>query len=193
MSLLAEGIRSSFLPCSYSILLLGLALVILRRSERIPVLWVYAGFTILSAWVRASGLSQLPAERAATVWLVLGGLGLALLVNHRLPGLVSAALFGVFAGATWFPCVGEELGALLTDAPDAPVRSVGLLAVYLVGVMIPIVAATAVLAFSPTVRRFADSPPVALAAGGLLAAVALLVVTDHYGALLSTLARWSAL
>jgi len=193
VNLLAEGIRSSLLPCSFSILLPALALVALRRSERAGVLWVYAGFTIVSVWLRAAGLSHVLAERGPTLLLALGGLGLAFVMGNRLTGLVSASLWGLFSGATWFPCVGEELGAVLTGAPDAPVLSLARLAVYLMGVMVPIVATTAVLAYSSTVRRVADTRITAWAARGVLAAVALLVATNHYGSLLSTLARWSVL
>lgn len=193
MNLLAEGIRSSVLPCSYSILLPAVALVVLRRSERIGVLWVYAGFTVVSAWIRAAGLSTVLAERGASLLLVLGGLGLALLVDHRPAGLGAAALLGLLSGATWFPCVGEELGEVLTDAPDAPAIALARLAIYLMGVMIPLVITTAVLAYVPIVRRFADTRGMAMAARAALATVAILVVTDNYGWLLSTLARWSVI
>lgn len=193
MSLLAEGIRSGVLPCSYSILLPALALVVLRKRERLGVLGVFALFTVISAWTRAAGISDVPAERAVVVLLALGGSGSALWVSSRAAGLVSAALLGVFAGATWFPCVGEELGALLTDARSAPLAALPLLAVYLVGVMMPLVAASAVLSYIPSVRRGADSRWAATVAGATLAAVAVLVVTGHYDTLLSTLARWSTL
>ena len=192
MSLLAEGIRSSLLPCSYSILLLGLALVVLRKKDRTGVLWVFALFTICSAWIRAAGISDVLGGRVAGLLLVLGGLGLVL-VGRRPAGLASAALFGVFAGATWLPCVGEELGTVLTDARSAPAAALLLLAVYLVGVMTLVVAAAAVLVYFPAVRRFTDNRRVAMAARGLFAAVGILVVTDHYDTLLSTLARWSAI
>lgn len=193
MSLLAEGIRSSLLPCSYSVLLPALALVVLRKRERIDVLGVFAGATIASAWIRAAGISDLPAGRVVTTLLVIGGLLSALLVNHRPAGLAAAALIGVFAGATWLPCVGEELGALLTRAPDDPATALLLLAVYLTGVMIPVVALVALLSYVPAARRWADRRWVAAVAKASIAAVGVLVLTGHYHTLLSTLARWSVL
>lgn len=193
MSLFAEGIRSSLLPCSYSVLLVGLALLLVRRRERMAVLGIFAGFTILSAWIRASGISNALAGRVATTVLVIGGLGLALLVNHRLVGLGAAALVGTFAGATWLPCVGAELGLVLTDAWYAPASALLPLGVYLVGVMIPLVAIMALLAYVRPLRRWADGRRVAMVGRGVMAAVAILVLIDYYDTVLSTLARWSVL
>lgn len=193
MSLFAEGIRSSLLPCSYSVLLVGLALVALRKKERIGVLGIFAGFTILSAWIRAAGVSNLLAERVATAVLVTGGLALALAVNHRLAGLGAAALLGAFAGATWLPCVGEELGSVLTLVQDDQASGLPLLAVYLVGVMLPLVAVVALTSYGATVRRWADSRWVEVAAKALIAAIGVLVLAGQYDTVLSTLARWSVL
>ena len=120
MNLFAESIRSSLLPCSYSILVLALALVVLRKRERIAALGVFTGATVLSAWLWAAGLSNLLAGRVVSTVMVIGGLALALLVGHRLAGLGAAGLIGVFAGATWLPCVGEELGAVLNLSQEAP-------------------------------------------------------------------------
>ena len=191
MSLFAEGIRSSVLACSYSVLLVGLALVVLRRKDRMGTLGVFAGFTIVSAWIRAAGISNLLAGRVATVLLVIGGLALALMVNRRTAGLAGSALLGTFAGATWFPCVGEELGTVLTRAQDDAGVALLLLAVYLVGVMIPLVAVMALLSYVPAIRRWMDGRWVALGAKTVMAAMGVLVLTGHYDALLSTLARWS--
>ena len=191
MNLFAEGIRSGLLPCSYSILLVGLATVVLRRRERTAVLWIFAGCTAFSAWLRAAGISDVVTGRVVTLVLVLGGVGLALLVNHRAAGLVSSALIGLFAGATWQPCVGEKLGEVLNLAPDDPLRSLLLLAVYLLGVMIPLVAVVALAAYAPAVRRWMDSGWAGVVSGTVLAAVGVLVLTDNYDSLLSTLARWS--
>ena len=83
----------------------------------------------------------------ATTLLVLGGLGLALMVSNRPAGLGAAALVGTFAGATWLPCVGAELGTVLTDAQNEPASAILPMGVYLVGVMIPLVAIMALLAY----------------------------------------------
>ena len=192
MSLLAEGIRSSVLACSYSVLLVGLALVVLRRKDRMGTLGMFAGFTILSAWIRAAGISNLLAGRVATVLLVIGGLALALMVNRRPAGLAGSALMGTFAGATWQPCVGEELGGVLTLAQDEAGVALLLLAVYLVGVMIPLVAVMTLWSYVPAIRRWMDGRWVAIAAKTVMVVIGVMVLTGHHDTLLSTLARWSA-
>ena len=192
MSLFAEGIRSSVLACSYSVLLVGLVLVVLRRKDRMGALGMFAGFTILSAWIRAAGISSLLAGRVATVLLVIGGLALALMVNRRLAGLTGSALMGTFAGSTWQPCVGEELGGVLTLAQDEAGVALLLLAVYLVGVMFPLVAVMAVWSYVPAIRRWMDGRWVAIAAKTVMVVMGVMVLTGHYDTLLSTLARWSA-
>jgi cytochrome c biogenesis protein CcdA len=175
------------------VLLVGLALLAVRKKERMGVLGVFAGFTVLSAWIRASGISNLLAGRVSTTLLVIGGLGLALIVNNRLAGWGAAALVGTFAGATWLPCVGEELGTVLTDAQHQPASAILLLGVYLVGVMIPLVAIVALLEYVPAVRRRMDSAWVVAVGKGLMASVGILVLVDYYDTVLSTLARWSVL
>ncbi len=192
MSLFAEGIRSSVLACSYSVLLVGLALVVLRRKDRMVVLGMFAASTIFSAWIRAAGISNFLAGRVATVLLVIVGLALALMVNRRPAGLAGSALLGTFAGATWQPCVGEELGGVLTLAQDQAGVALLLLAVYLVGVMIPLVAVMALCSYVPAIRRWMDARWVALGAKAVIAAMGVLVLADQYDTLLSTLARWSA-
>ena len=88
--------------------------------------------------------------------------------------------------------MGEELGTVLTQARDEPGVALLLLAVYLVGVMIPLVAVMALLSYVPAIRRWMDGRWVALAAKTVLAAMGVLVLMDQYDILLSTLARWSA-
>ena len=112
MSLFAEGIRSSVLACSYSVLLVGLALVVLRRKDRMGALGMFAGFTILSAWIRAAGISNL-----------LAGRGGDCPAGHRRTGACADGepqvrrprrvrlFWGHSRAPRGFPCVGEELGS----------------------------------------------------------------------------------
>ncbi len=193
MRLFAEGIFSSLLPCSYSILIPALALVILRKNERIPTLGIFAAATVVSAWIRAAGISDLLADRVWNTAVLVAGLVLSWMVSHRAAGTAGSVLIGVFAGSTWFPCVGEQLGEVLGRAPDEPLSGLALLAVYLVGVMLPIVAVVTLVAYVPAVRRRADGRWAAVAARAVLGAMGVLVLSGQYPVLLSTLARWSVL
>ena len=58
MSLLIEALRSALLPCSYSILLMAVVLLGLRkRGERAEVLGLFYLGTVLLAWLPLAGVN----------------------------------------------------------------------------------------------------------------------------------------
>ena len=107
--------------------------------------------------------------------------------------MVGVALVGAFAGATWSPCVGRELGTILTAATREPWPGLPGLALYLLGTVWVLVALALIADYTPRVRR-------ALESGGALngfrivgAIIVLMVATDLYPTVLSHLARLSSL
>ena len=107
-------------------------------------------------------------------------------------GLAGAALAGAFAGAVWLPCVGPELGLVLTSAVSDPGPGLGGLALYLLGVMWPTAALAAAADHLPPLRRVMEGRAARAAfraAGALIAAA---VAFGLYPAVLSDLAKWSS-
>jgi cytochrome c-type biogenesis protein len=104
-------------------------------------------------------------------------------------------IVGVAFGAAWSPCVGPLLGAALVVAADSadPVRGAILLASYALGIGVPFVVASLLLASWPGLTRWLSrvSGPLEKVAGVLLVILGVLLVTGLYGELTSYLARFT--
>ena len=192
MSLLVEALRSALLPCSYSILLMALVLLGLRkRGERAEVLGlVYLG-SVLLAWLPLAGGNLMLDHRLGGAAVL--GAGLALTASRFRAGAGGAALVGAFAGATWLPCVGPQLGSVLTRGLVEPSTAVLPLALYLAGVMVPSALIYLLAAKDTGFRSFLARRRVRI---GFQVAAALLpvaVVTGGYDRLVGELARLSNL
>lgn len=113
-------------------------------------------------------------------------------VSERPAGYLGAVGVGMAFGAGWTPCVGPQLGAIMTFAATRETlwEGVGLLGVYSLGLAVPfLMAAVAVdrfLLFFKRFRRFI--PVVERASGVLLVLLGLLLVTGAFTALTSWLA-----
>ena len=192
MSLVVEALRSALLPCSYSILLMALVLLGLRkRGERAEVLGLFYLATVLLAWLPLAGVNLMLDHRLGGAAVL--GAGLALTASRFRAGAGGAALVGAFAGATWLPCVGPQLGSVLTRGLVEPSTAVLPLALYLAGVMVPSALIYLLAAKDTGFRSFLARRRVRI---GFQAAAALLpvaVVTGGYDRLVGELARLSNL
>ena len=110
-------------------------------------------------------------------------------------GYLGTVLVGIAFGAGWTPCIGPVLGTLLMyTATQANVsRGVALLGAYSLGLAVPFVlAAMAVerfLAAFAVIRRHLVW--VTRVSGGVLVAVALLMITDYLSVLTRILQGWT--
>ena len=199
MSLVGEAIRAGLQPCSYSLLILALVVLGLRgRRARLPGLGVYYAATILFAWIPFVGVNPLLDGRIAGTLALLAGLLLAGWRatgrdNSPAVGLAGVAVVGAFAGATWLPCVGRELGAVLTAATTDPWPGLVGLAVYLLGAMWIALVATVIGDYVPPIRRALEKQSVINGFRVVGGAIVLTVAVDLYPLLLSHLARLSSL
>lgn len=204
MSLLFEGVRASFLACSYSLHIMALAVIALWGVRpRLPAWAVFYASAVCFAWIPFAGVNPVVDGRLAGTIAVAGGL---FLVDRRgagageragwglrdAGGLAGAALAGAFAGAVWLPCVGPELGRVLTSAVSDPGPGLGGLAVYLLGAMWPALALAAGADFSPSLNRMLEGRAARTAFRAAGALVAAAVAFGLYPSILSALARWSS-
>lgn len=204
MSLLFEAVRAAFQACSYPLHIPALAVVALWGVRpRLPAWAVFYSSAVLFAWIPFAGVNPVVDGRYAGAAALAGGL---FLVDRRgaaaqegggwglreAGGLAGAALAGAFAGAVWLPCVGPELGRVLTSAVSDPGPGLGGLAVYLLGVMWPTAALAAAADHIPSLRRMLEGRAARAAfraAGALIAAA---VAFGLYPSVLSALAKWSS-
>lgn len=199
MNLLGEAVRAGFQPCSFSLLILSVAVLGLRGPRpRLPALGVFFAAATLAAWIPFVGASPLLDGRLAGTVGLAAGLLLAGWNTHRpearsWPGMVGVALVGAFAGATWLPCVGEELGAVLTAATRDPWPGLPGLALYLLGTMWVVVVLTAIADYTPRIRRVLENTRVGIGFRIVGTIVVVAVAVDLYPTVLSHMARISSL
>lgn len=199
MSLLGEAVRAALQPCSFSLLILSVVVLGLRGPRpRLPALGVFYAAVTMFAWIPFVAVNPLLDGRLAGTIGLLAGLVLAGWHTHgreaaNWPGMLGVALVGAFAGATWLPCVGRELGAVLTAATRDPWPSLPGLGLYLLGTMWVVIVLVVIADYTPRLRRFLDNARVVIGfriVGGI---VVLAVAVDLYPTLLSHLARISSL
>jgi len=192
--LLAEGIDSLRLPCSWVLLIpaIGLAVFGRRRSALIIGTYVFAAgliaFLRFGGWWFAtpSSLIQIP-------------LGLVLLaaifgawkVDRPVTDGLVAGLSGVAAAWSWIPCVGPHLGDLLNEARTDPWSQLGGTFAYIVGLLIPFVIIAALDQLFPELRTRLERPGVILAGVVLLSLFGLALATTVFDDFSSELARRS--
>jgi len=199
VSLLGEAIRAALQPCSYSLLILGLVVLGVRGpAARLPALGTYYAAVTIFAWIPFVDLNPMLDGRVAGTIGLLTGLVMAGWNTYGSRasdwlGMVGVALVGAFAGATWLPCVGRELGAVLTSATRDPWSGLPGLALYLLGVIWVMAVLAAIADYTPSVRRLLENPRVLNSFRILGATIVLAVAIDLYPNLLGHLARLSSL
>lgn len=198
-----EGVRSIVQVC-HLVILVPVAMVVLAGRARWPVLGgaiagvVIGGWIFMTRWlvlsdgqVRISGL------------FVIGALlvvGIPVVVDKVLRGWSESTsaewtAVGLAAGIAsvvtlwWRPCVGEELGEILTRAPDEPLGQLLPTIGFMLGLSIPLLAiGLAYVAWSPDVTAARRVGHVAAGIGMLLAAS---VVLGQHGEIVARLFEWS--
>ncbi len=193
IELLREGLESALLPCSLIVLVPGVAVALAARQESTPALAGFLVGTLAFSWMRFSdngGDFERPVIAmafAASVALLL----VPLLRRVDLLAIGGGLLAGSAAASLWQPCVGEEFGTLLNDLPDRGPVGVGLLAVYLVGVLAPVIAVGAIMHLIPNPLMLPVRPFMMAVGGGTLGLLALTVLVGLDDNLVSKLVSLS--
>ncbi len=172
-----EGIEASAQPCTLALALpcLGIAL-----ASRAHLPYAVGGFSAAAgvvAWARFSGhWPDLPTG----IWLLMtGGAVVACAVAafaRSETAFGAAAVTGAVSAWLWTPCVGQELAAIVNNAPERPIGQLPATLAYVGGtvLILGLVAALTVL-FEPVRRtlssRWSGRVGVAIAAvlGALIA------------------------
>jgi len=191
--LLLEGFESAFLPCSLILLIPGAAAAIAARQESNSALSGFVAGSLVFAWLRFSGRGgDLPLGLVALL-LAVSVVLLVIPLVRRL-NLVSGAgglLTGIATGVLWEPCVSTEFGALLAELPDRGASGFGLTAVYMAGVLAPVLLLGAVLHLIPSPALILARPVMLFAGAGVLAMLAVATAAGLTDNIIGQLVEWS--
>ena len=167
--------------------LLGASASFLGQFFRYYAVWIarIGGAVIVLLGLHLTGVLRLtPLERERRVHL-----------NNKPVGYLGTVGVGVAFGAGWTPCIGPILGTVLTFAAtrDHMWTGVGLLFVYSMGLAVPFLLSTLALdIFLRASQRFRRLlPAVQVAAGILLIAFGVMLITGSFTTLSTYLIRFT--
>ena len=199
ISAFAEAVRETTQPCSWLLIAPSLLAVIATRGRWVTLVAAVLG-AIVGGWLFMANVVALSDTQVRVSGLLAAGAILLLIAAPRFRWLrwgadirvQSAVTAGLaFLGTLWWrPCVGEQLGAILTGAAQDGLAGELLgMAGYMAGAMVPVVIVGLVL------RAAAPSPnrPIWLTAGVAISAVLLggALALGLYDDLVETLTSWS--
>lgn len=196
----AEAVRATTQPCTMLLVLPPLLAVVATGGRWQPLLGALGG-AVVGGWVFMANVyvlhGRLLAVSGILVAVALVGLAAG---SMRVPRLAwvrdlrvqtaTCATIALVATLWWRPCVGTELGSILTAArSDGIAGQIPPMTAYMLGAMAPVVAvALAIRAIQPTPQAarllFGGSALGAVLLGGALA-------LGRHDDLVSTLTRWT--
>lgn len=192
-SLLAEGFESALLTCSLILLIPGAAVGLTARAEALPAMASFSVGTLAFSWLRFSdrggGYSNLTIAAALMLAAIL--LLIPFISRADLAAIPAGLLGGAAAGELWRPCVGEHFGNLLNELPSRGLSGLGLMAVFLIGTLSPLIVLGAVHHLLPDSLLERLEPAWAVLGGVLLTLLALTTAVGLHEDLVSQLFEWS--
>ncbi len=193
LRLLAEGFESALLPCSLILLLPGAAVGLTARAAAIPAFTSFGVGVLALSWLRFSdrggGFSPFFIAVALMVATIL--LLTPLISRLDVAAIPAGLLAGGAAAELWRPCVGDEYGLLLNELPERGLSGLALQAVYLVGVLSPLIALGALHHLVPDRILVKLEPIWAVVGGAGLALLSLATAVELHDDLVGKLFEWS--
>ena len=194
----AEAIRATTQPCTLLLLLPAIVMAIVTRGRWSAFAAICVG-AVLGGWLFIANVIALDGwqlQLSGAFVAALIALALAAPSVHQLnwaetPGLQAATAGVVTFVATlwWRPCIGEELGAILTGARVGVAGQLPGITAYMLGTMVPVLAVVLVVrAIDPspaTTRR------IGWCASGVGLVVAAAMALGRHDELVTTLTRWT--
>jgi hypothetical protein len=194
----AEAIRATTQPCTLLLLVPPLVMAVITRGRWAPFLAMCVG-AVLGGWLFIANVVVL-----SDTWLRLSGLLVASILAIVLAAPViswlgwadNAGVRAAAAGAVtfiatlwWRPCIGSELGAILTASRSGLAPQLPGITAYMLGAMVPVLAVVlAMRAIDPTPPR---AQVVSRVAGLLGLVVAGALAIGRHDDLVTALTRWT--
>ncbi len=194
--LLTEGIESLRLPCTWVLLIPGVAVMLFGRRRTPLVVASFIAVALGVVWLRWSGNWFAVPEggvQVAVGFVIIAGAAIAWKLDHGVTDGISAGITGGAAAWAWIPCVGPDLGGLLnSDAWDTnPIVNVLPTAAFMLGQFLPFILLAAAGVLAPQIAEKLQHRTVITAGAVLVGLVGLAFVTQQFDDLASELARRS--
>ncbi len=194
----AEAVRASTQPCTFLLVVPAVVAVVAARARWSSLVTVLVA-AVVGGWWFASNAFVLDGWLLRLTGVAVIALLGIVVVGDRRPDAtvlsdewVAAAVAGIvtlIATQWWRPCVGAELGAILTDAQDGLAGQLPAMAAYMLGAMVPAaVVVLAVQVLQPSARVLDVGALGALAIGVVVAGA--LALGQHEEVVI-TLTRWT--
>ena len=194
----AEAIRATAQPCTLLLLLPSLLMAVITRGRWAPFAAICIG-AVLGGWLfiaNVVSLSDLQLQfsgifAAAVIGLVVAAPHVAALASaQNTTTQTSVAGVVAFVATLWWrPCIGTELGSILTASRHGVAAQLPGITAYMLGAMLPVLAVVLLVrAVDPSARA---TQRAALVAGGLGLVVAGALAIGRHDELVITLTRWT--
>lgn len=193
-----EAVRATVQPCTF-LLIAPMAIAVVCARARWSALLAAVGAAIVGGWLLAANWFLLDGAMlavSATVVIVLLGAMVIPGVGRRWPIVAQdrgrAAIVGavtLVATMWWRPCVGSELGAILTASQYGLAGQLLPMAVYMVGAGVPVVAIALAYAAVDPPERYTDALSWAAYAGAIVLGGSLAL--GQHDQVVVALTRWT--
>jgi uncharacterized membrane protein required for colicin V production len=198
ISAFAEATRATTQPCTLLLLLPALLMAIIARGRWVPFAAICVG-AVLGGWLFIANVVSL-----SDTQLQLSGILVAVAVGATVaapfvswltwlerPTAQAALAGGVAFTATlwWRPCIGVELGSILTASRSGVAHQLPGITAYMLGAMLPVLAVVLIMrAIDPSPRA---AQRAAFVAGGVGLVVAGALTIGRHDELVAHLTRWT--
>jgi cytochrome c biogenesis protein CcdA len=195
----AEAVRATTQPCTLLLIAPPMLAVIVTRGRWAPLVAVLVG-AVAGGWLFIANVVALSETQLRVSGVVVSTALIVLAMAASVPALrwvrdirVQSTISGgvaFLATLWWRPCVGSELGAILTDARNVGVAGqLPAMAAYMLGAMVPVVIVALVIRAidpSPNTTKWiaGGAAGVGLVIGGALA-------LGRHSELVTTLTGWT--
>lgn len=194
----AEAIRATTQPCTF-LLLAPMVIALVCVGARWSSLCAAVGAAIVGGWLLVGNWFVLDGP-----WLNLSGLSVIVVlaatvfpaVQRRWPITADAAFAAGVAGAVtltgtlwWRPCVGSELGTILTAGRTDPLAQFPAMTTYMLGAGLPAIAVVLLYRAVEPGGRQANRLALAAFAAGVVVAGSLVV--GQHDQVVVALTRWT--
>lgn len=194
----AEAIRATTQPCTLLLLLPALVMAVITRGRWAPFVAICVG-AVLGGWLfiaNVVALSDGQLQLSGVLVVAATGVGIAAPSVPKLRWAAAREVQTAIAGGVsfmaslwWRPCIGEELGSILTSARLGVAGQIPGIAAYMLGAMVPVLAVVLVMrSIDPaaeTARR------AGWVAGGIGMVVAGALAIGRHDELVTALTRWT--